>query len=215
MIFLMIHMSMTMKKTRVLSIDIGIVNLSFCIVDFIHDDDSTIFELVHIEKAQIGKMSQKACVLAENAIQFFRGSDAINEEMIDYIFIEHQLSKAIKNTVVGYATYCYFYSDSLISQAETVVRFIPPRAKFRAVDLGFPDENVLKGYLPNKMKSRDLKKLSILIAKRLFAEYDVKKGLEAMIEYKPKLDDVSDVFCQSFSIYLEEGDFKSKSRKLS
>ena len=65
-----------------------------------------------------------------------------------------------------------------------------------------------------KMKSRDLKKLSILIAKRLFAEYDVKKGLEAMIGYKPKLDDVSDVFCQSFSVYLEESDFTSKSRKL-
>lgn len=204
-----------MNKTRVLSIDIGIVNLSFCIIDFIHDEDSTTFDLVHIEKAQIGKMSQKSYVLAENAIEFFRGSSIINEEMIDYIFIEHQLSKAIKNTVVGFSTYSYFYTDCLISQSDTIVRFIPPRAKFRAIDLGFPDDDVLDGYNHNKMKSRDLKKLSISIATKLFNKYNVKKGLEALIEYKSKKDDVCDVFCQSFSVYLEDGDFKSKSRKLS
>jgi len=211
----MIPVYMTMSKTRVLSIDIGIVNLSFCIVDFIHDDDSTTFELVHIEKAQIGKMSHRAYVLAENAIKFFKDSDAINEEMIDYIFIEHQLSKAIKNTVVGYATYSYFYSDCLIRERDTVVRFVPPRSKFKAVNLGFPDDDVLNGYDHNKMKSKDLKKLSILIATTLFNTYEVQKGLEALIEYKSKKDDVCDVFCQSFAVYLEDGDFKSKSRKLS
>jgi len=204
-----------MSKTRVLSIDVGIINLSFCIVDFIHDDEATTFNLVHMEKAQIGKMSQKSVVLAESAIDFFRDSPIVNEELIDYVFIENQISKAIKNTVVGYSIYSYFYTEMRISQSDAIVKFIPPRAKFKAVDAAFPDSCLLDGINPNKMKSRDLKKLSVSIGKRLFEEYNVTKGLEALVKYKPKLDDVCDVWCQSFSVYLEDGDFSSKSRKLS
>jgi len=204
-----------MNKTRVISIDVGIINLSFCIVDFIHNDDATTFNLVHVEKAQIGQMSHKSVVLAESAIDFFRDSSIVNEEIVDYVFIENQISKAVKNTVVGYAIYSYFYTEMRISQSDTIVKFIPPRAKFKAVDAAFPDSCILGGVNPNILKSKELKKLSVKIGKRLFEEYNVTKGLEALVKYKPKLDDVCDVWCQSFSVYLEDGDFSSRSRKLS
>lgn len=60
-----------MKTTRVLSIDVGIVNLAYCITDFYEDEDDVMFDLVHVEKVRIGTMKQKAHVLMESVIDFF------------------------------------------------------------------------------------------------------------------------------------------------
>ena len=55
-----------------------------------------------------------------------------------------------------------------------------------------------------RSRSKDLKKLSIKIARNLFTDLNVAKGLEAIEQYKPKLDDIADVFLQAFSIYLDK-----------
>ena len=54
-----------------------------------------------------------------------------------------------------------------------------------------------------KALSRDLKKLSIQIAKDVFEELNVTKGLEAMKKFKKK-DDVADVMLQAFSLFLDQ-----------
>ena len=55
-----------------------------------------------------------------------------------------------------------------------------------------------------RSNSKDLKKLSIKIAREVFTEWNVTKGIEALEKYKPKLDDVADVFLQSFAVFLEK-----------
>jgi len=200
--------------TRVLSIDIGIVSYSFCIVDFQHDD----FELVHIEKTAIGTMKQTAHVLAEALVDFLRSSDAINEKPIDYIYIENQLSRAIKNTILAYATMTYFYTEARIAQSDVQIRFVAPRAKFQAIDAYFPGA-VESQDMVLRSNSKDLKKLSVRIARDVFTALNVTKGLEALERYKPKLDDVCDVFLQSFAVFLDkyrgEGNpLKSRRRSL-
>ena len=185
--------------TRVLSIDLGIVNLAFCIMDF---EDGE-FNLVHVEKVAIGTVKQTAHVLTEALIDFLRSSEAINEQPIHYIYLEQQLSKAIKNTILAYAAVSYFYTESIFAQSDVHIQFVPPRVKFQAIEAYFPGA-VESQDMICKTKSKDLKKLSIKIARDVFTELNVEKGLEAMAKYKPKLDDVADVFLQSFAVFLDK-----------
>lgn len=191
----------TQEKIRVLSIDIGIINLSFCIMEF--DIEQHEFELLHIEKTSIGQVKQTCVVLASALIDFLDSSEVINEKPFDYIFIENQLSRAIKNTVLGYSCYSYFYTSSKLKEDGSVVQFISPRNKFKAIDSFF--HGILDKYETDHAKavSRDLKKLSIQIAKDVFEEFNVTKGLESMNKFKKK-DDISDVFLQSFSLFLDQ-----------
>lgn len=185
--------------TRVLSIDLGVVNFCFCIMDFEEDG----FDLVHIEKSAIGNMKQTAHTLTNALIDLLRSSEAINEKPIHYIFVEAQMSRAIKNTILAYVVMAHFYTISCISQSDTHIQFVPPRVKFAAAGTYFPGI-VESQEMICKTKSKDLKKLSVSIARQIFTEMGVTKGLEAMEKYKPKLDDVSDVFLQSFAIFLEK-----------
>ncbi len=84
--------------TRVLSIDIGVKNFCFCIVDF-HEDE---FELVHIEKTEIGSVKQTAHVLTTALVDFLRASEAINEKPVHRIYVEQQVSKRPKNIILAY-----------------------------------------------------------------------------------------------------------------
>ena len=187
------------SSTRVLSIDLGIVNFCFCIVDF--KDDG--FELVHVEKVSIGTMKQTAHVLATSLVDFLRSSDAINEKPIHYIFIENQVSRAVKNTILSYSTMTYFYTESCICGSDVHIQFIPPRAKFDAIEAYFPGV-VESQEVICRSNSKDLKKVSVKVAREIFTEMGVTKGLEAFERYRPKLDDVSDVFLQSFAVFLEK-----------
>lgn len=185
--------------TRVLSIDIGVKNLCFCIMDFTEDD----FELVYVEKVSIGTMKQTAHVLSKALVNFLRSSEAINEKPVNYIFIEQQMKIAIKNTIMAYTAATYFYTESLISQSDVHIQFVQPRMKFNAIEMYFP--GVIESQeMICRTNSKDLKKLSIKIARDCFTDLNITKGLEAMNKYKPKLDDVSDVFLQSFALFLDK-----------
>ena len=194
-----------MKTTRVLSIDVGIVNLAYCITDFHESDTETLFDLVHVEKVQIGTMKQKAHVLVESAVDFFRESEVINDKPIDYIFIEQQLSRAIKNCILAYSILTYFYTESRIAMSSTSMSFVAPRKKFTAVRAALENTDCLDDVDFDKVGSRELKKLSIEVARKVFTRFGVDTGLRALDLYKPKLDDVCDVFLQSFSVFLEDG----------
>lgn len=203
------------KTTRVLSIDVGIVNLAYCITDFHEigegEEKNIEFELVHVEKVQVGTMKQTAQVLMENVIDFFRECDVINEKKIDFIYVEQQLSRAIKNCILAYSIMAYFYAEKRICISDTSMSFVAPRKKFAAIRAAMEfNENCLEGIDFDKNGSRELKKLSIQVAKKVFDFFHVDKGKIALERYKPKLDDVCDVFLQSFSIFLGGTPFQDR-----
>lgn len=197
-----------MKTYRVLSIDVGIVNLAFCIVDFVEDDGSTTFDLIHVEKTRIGTMKDRLQKLMESVIDFFRESEVINDKPIDYIYVEQQLSRAIKNCMLAFVIMSYFYTDSRISMNNTKMNFLPPRKKFAAIRAAMGDCECLEGIDFDVYGSRDLKKLSVNLSRRIFEYFEVNRGLDALVKYKPKLDDVCDVFLQSFAIFLDQETLK-------
>jgi len=185
--------------TRVLSIDIGIINFCFCIVDF-RDDG---FELVHVEKASIGTMKQTAFELSKALIDFLRSSVAINDAPIHHIYLEQQMRVSPRNTILAYTTTSYFYTEATIAGSDVHIQFVPPRVKFSAIEAYFPGA-VESQDLICRSQSKDLKKLSIKIARSVFTDLDITKGLDAIAKYSPKLDDISDVFLQSFAIFLDK-----------
>lgn len=187
--------------TLVLSIDIGITNFCFCIVEFYEDT----FRVVEIEKVCIGNKSASGRVLAEALIDFLHDSPKISHKTFHYIFVEAQLSKAVKNNILAYAVLTYFLTLNKEKESEkrATIHFVPPRSKFDAVSEYFP--GILDGKnLTRTTKSKELKKISIQIASEIFSELQISKGLEAIVNNSPKVDDVADTFLQSFSFLLDK-----------
>jgi hypothetical protein len=192
------------KICRVLSIDVGIINLAFCITEFTtHVDGEVTFELIHIEKVQIGTMKTTAKILMESVIDFFRSSEPVNDKPINYIFIEQQLSRAIKNCILAYVIMSHFYTESIIASSDVELSFVSPRMKFASIQNALGDNDCLRLIDFDRQGSRDLKKLSIEISRAVFTEFDVEKGKACLVKYRPKLDDVCDAFLQSFAVFLD------------
>jgi len=190
------------KTYRCASIDIGVINLAFCIIEFYEMSDETFeFDLIHVERATIGSMKESIHRLGTKLIEFYANNEKINENVLDYVFIEQQLARAIKNCLLSYVTMTYFETMALRDDTCTNVQFVPPKAKFQAVKDAFGPDSL--STINFDRKGRELKKLSVEIARVLFDEFSVTVGLQAMKDYRSKLDDVSDVFLQSFALFLK------------
>lgn len=200
-------MTTAIQKYRCASIDIGVVNLAFCVIEFVSRTDGTFdFDLVHVQRVKIGNMRETIHVLGKKLLAVFSTSDALQEQKLDYVFIEQQLSRAVKNIVLAYITMAYFETRSIGCSDDTKISFVSPKKKFAAVRYAF-SEDVLSS-INFERRGRELKKLSVEVARLLFTEFRVRVGLDALTKYGTKLDDVSDVFLQSFAFFLEK--FPSK-----
>ena len=188
---------------RCASIDIGVVNLAFCVTEFTPRCDGAFdFNLVHTERTRIGGMDESIHCLGKKLLAFYDRSDALRKERLDYVFVEQQLSRAVKNTALSFVTMAYFETRKLCesSVSNATVVFVSPRKKFQAVRHAFPPEVFRE--INFERRGRELKRLSVEVARLLFTRFRVKVGLVAMAENKQKLDDISDVFLQSFAFFL-------------
>jgi len=197
-------MTTILKTYRCASIDIGVLNLAFCVMEFTEVADGTFgFDLVHIERARIGSTNETIHRLGKKLVNFYADNEALKGQVFDFIFIEQQLSRAVKNYVLAYVTMTYFETINLEQTvSSTKVVFVSPKNKFKAVRHTFSKQ--LLNSIDFERQGRELKKLSVEIAKLLFGSFGVEVGLYALRDYKTKLDDVSDVFLQSFAFFLDK-----------
>lgn len=191
----------TSTRYRCASIDIGVINLAFCVIDFTEACDGTFsFDLVHAERACIGSVDQTIHALGKKLLLFYSTRDVLKAEKLDYVFIEQQLSRAVKNIVLAHVTMAYFETKCLDGDNTRIV-FVPPKKKFKAVTHAF-SEDVFDS-IKLDCSGRELKSLSVKIASAIFTRFRVKVGLDSLAKYKTKPDDICDVFLQSFSFFLE------------
>ena len=203
--------TMTTSATyRCASIDIGVINLAFCVIDFTEACDGTFtFDLVHLERACIGEVNQTIHALGKNLLLFYSTNDVLNAEKLDYVFIEQQLSRAVKNIVLSHVTMAYFETKCLDGYNTRII-FVPPKNKFKAVTYAF-HEDVFDS-INLDCHGRELKSLSVKMASAIFTRFRVKVGLDGLVKYKTKTDDISDVFLQSFSFFFEKFPPRSRGR---
>ena len=196
------------------SIDIGVINLALCVTEFVEECDGTFtFHLVHVERVRIGRMSETTHRLSKNLLSFYNASDALNRRKLDYVFIEQQVSRASKNTALAYVTMAYFETRSMCCTGDDDgigVIFVSPKSKFKAVKYVFKEEVLAS--IDFGRRGKELKRLSVDVARLLFTTFDVEVGLRALNEHSAKLDDVSDAFLQSFAFFLEKFPSTSRSR---
>ncbi|AAR26901.1 FirrV-1-B26 [Feldmannia irregularis virus a] len=191
---------MSSTITRVLSVDIGIINMAYCIIDFWEKPGSAEYEfsLVHIEKRSIGTIRQSMYELMINVIAFLNEAEPIHAKTIDVVLIEKQLPRAIKNVVLSFVVMTYVHV-----RCTNDARFVQSWKKFDAVKYVFQKFACVQQVDFKKRGSRPLKQLSVELATRLFAEFQCLEGLRAIEEYRPKIDDICDVFLQSFTVFLQ------------
>ncbi|CAM9107045.1 unnamed protein product [Ectocarpus sp. 12 AP-2014] len=197
-------MAAVKERYRCASIDIGVVNLAFCVTEFTPRGDGTFtFHLVDVQCVRIGSVGESIHSLGKKLIAIYSADDALQSEKLDFVFIEQQLSRAVKNIVLAYITMAYFETRKFgCDDDTTIITFVPPKKKFAAVRHAFP-EDVLSP-INFERRGRELKKLSVEVARLLFTTFRVEVGLHALTKYRSKLDDVSDVFLQSFAFFLEK-----------
>ncbi|CAN0247291.1 unnamed protein product [Ectocarpus sp. 6 AP-2014] len=196
-------MTTAMQTYRCASIDIGVINLAFCVTEFVSRTDGSFdFDLLHAQRVKIGNTRETIRDLGRKLLSFLSASDALRQDKLDYVFIEQQLSRAVKNIVLSYITMAYFETKRIGCGDSTKIVFVSPKNKFAAVRYAFP-----KGVLSSinfERRGRELKKLTVEVARLLFTAFGVKVGLDAMATNGTKLDDVSDAFLQSFAFFLEK-----------
>lgn len=206
----MVDMNVFETTYRCASIDIGVINLAFCVTEFTEKLDGTFaFSLVHVERARIGNTSETIHELGKKLVALYSTNEALNFSKLDFVFIEQQLSRAVKNIALAYVTMAYFetVNRGRNLDSRTTVVFVPPKNKFKAVRYAFPE--FVFDSINFERRGRELKKLSVEIAEMLFQTFDVAVGLDALAKYKTKLDDVSDVFLPSFVFFSTKFPLKS------
>jgi hypothetical protein len=175
---------------KILSFDVGIVNLAYCILD------NTAIQ--HWEIIDIG-VSTNTCI---TLIRELDKREYLCD--VDTVLIEKQPSFNPKMRVIAGCLQSYFY-----------IRGMVDRERIKSVEF-FSPKNKLKCYhgppltIESKAKSKyaQTKKMGILIAESKLQEYTESDVFKRLFQSTTKKDDLSDCYLQALS-YLERKHFVS------
>jgi hypothetical protein len=197
------------KRIRVASFDVGVVNLAYAVVDFVFyegedDADTWEFDVIKIIKTRIGNVKETVHVLSRRLLEVLHDDEDL--KTADYCFIERQVSRSIKNTVLSFTISSYFEIKSF--DRNLTVQFIAPLAKFEAVKKAFVDNKEIFKTIDFDRHGRELKKLTVEIAKCIFEEYALTEYSD-MIRTEKKKDDIADSILQAFALFLDKAPRKN------
>jgi hypothetical protein len=175
---------------RVVSFDVGIVNMAYCVGDICPDGGRPQIRACKVFK--IGEMMDTLAVLLRSIVQILHNTPDVNDGIED-ILVEQQLSlKASRNTSIASAVIAYY--EALKAQGHSTlkrIRFVNPRSKFKALRLcGLDCIEPFRDELKSA-KGKALKKLSVNMAILLAEHWHLQVFLDAMKSTK-KHDDIAD-----------------------
>ena len=179
--------------TRILSIDVGIRHLSFCLVDFHNNQDShriEKWELISLSGKNIGDYTRD---IVEKMRQYEFG-------LIDFVLIEQQVSRNTQMKVLSHVLQTYFLCEQRITSDKIIFiaakrRFITNNPVYNAFVVSVKQHLGIS----DKMSRREIKKLSIYVTS---AKLSDPQWLDYYKKHK-KCDDLADSFLQAFSWNLD------------
>ena len=188
---------------RILSFDVGIINLAYCIFD------STTYKILNwgiidlkvsgfTAKVPSGKASI-AKAANDIHITLIKELDALPILLnVDYVVIEKQPSFNPKMRIIGGCLQTYFYIRGIVDNLKiTSIEFFSPKHKLKC----YTGPEIK---LESKVKSKyaQTKKTGIIIAKLKLNEFNEKNEFKLQFENSKKKDDLADCYLQAITFCI-------------
>tara|TARA_Y100001980_G_C14556444_1_gene347945 strand:+ start:84 stop:737 length:654 start_codon:yes stop_codon:yes gene_type:complete len=186
-----------LMKQRIISFDVGIKNMSYCLVEC-------------LEKRKMKILSMQTLSLKGKNIQDYTNSlisqlRKIELGYLDTVLIEQQLNRNTQMKVLSHVLQTYFICERNVSVED--VCFFNPKNKFEGGTLEYVllVKDIKQSLnIHTHMSRTDIKKLSIGITTNLLRNDDP-VWLE-YIENNPKKDDLCDAYLQAYAYNFDKID---------
>ncbi|MBJ23964.1 MAG: hypothetical protein CMB64_04770 [Euryarchaeota archaeon] len=187
-----------MLKTRIISFDVGVKNMSFCLAE-------------SVGKRKLNIVTMQTLALKGKNIQDYTNSlimqlRKLELGYLDRVLIEQQLNRNTQMKVLSHVIQSYFICERNIPLED--ICFYNPKLKFETT--GFNEYDIIvtdvKASLNigDKMSRSEVKKLSIAVTKELLSTSDT--FWLRCLEKNDKKDDLSDAYLQAYTYNIDKGD---------
>ena len=192
---------------KVLSFDVGIVNLAYCILEKNEDTDPKLisWEIITLENGSKFNARIATSGVGELYINLIRALDERPSLLgVDVVLIEKQPSFNPKMRIIAGCLQTYFYIRGVVDNLEDPIKsveFFSPKHKLKcyegpALDISSKNGKIVKG------KYAQTKKMGVAIARTKLEEYNEPGIIVSFFEKNKKKDDLSDCYLQALTYLL-------------
>jgi len=202
---------------KILSFDVGIVNLAYCIIETEPEPKIVHWEIIELtKKGNTFSAHIASSGIAELYLTLINQLD--NRKFLldtDIVLIEKQPSFNPKMRIVAGCLQTYFYIRGVVDNPHPIksIEFFSPKHKLKCyngpeLDISSKNGKVVKG------KYAQTKKMGIAIARSKLEEYSETEQLK-FFESSKKKDDLSDCYLQALTYLSFKQPTLTKTHKLS
>ena len=189
---------------KILSFDVGIVNLACCIIEKIENNEPKIIHWEIIELSKKGSTFTAHIASSGVAELYLTLIHELDKRPllcdVDIVLIEKQPSFNPKMRIIAGCLQTYFYIRGVVDRTENKIRsveFFSPKNKLKCytgpeLDISSKNGKIVKG------KYAQTKKMGVAIAKSMLEEYS-ETTMKTFFENSKKKDDLSDCYLQALT----------------
>jgi hypothetical protein len=190
---------------KILSFDVGIVNLAYCIFDttVCKIDYWGIIDLKIKDFSGVVPSGNASIAKSANDIHITLITELDNREFlksVDYVVIEKQPSFNPKMRIIGGCLQSYFYIRGIVDRPEQPIKsveFFSPKHKLKCYT-----GPVLTIESKSKSRYTQTKKMAILIAQQKLQEFNETETFKTQFATSRKQDDLADSYLQAITFSL-------------
>jgi len=204
---------------KVLSFDVGSVNLAYCILEKKEDTEPKLisWEIITLENGSKFNARIATSGVGELYINLIRALDERPNLLgVDIVLIEKQPSFNPKMRIIAGCLQTYFYIRGVVDNLENPIKsveFFSPKHKLKCydgpvLDISSKNGKVVKG------KYAQTKKMGVAIARAKLEEYSEPCEMIDFFEKHKKKDDLSDCYLQALTYLCFKNNVKSIKHKV-
>ena len=176
---------------KILSFDVGIVNLAYCIFDTCQ------LKILHWEVIKLENIKDHGILHVKLIEELDKRKHMIDE--IDTVLIEKQPSFNPKMRIIAGCLQTYFFIRGVIDSLNKIkkIKFFSPKHKLKCFN---GNEIVITG----KTKYAQTKQMGIIICREKLKEYNEPDEIKQIFEDSKKKDDLADCYLQAITYSIFE-----------
>jgi hypothetical protein len=190
---------------KILSFDVGIVNLAYCIIEKNENQDPKILYWEIIELTKKGNTFSAHIATSGIAELYLTLITQLDQRQhlcnVDIVLIEKQPSFNPKMRIIAGCLQTYFYIRGVVDKRTEKIRsveFFSPKHKLKCytgpeLDISSKNGKIVKG------KYAQTKKMGVAIAKVKLEEYSESETMIKLYNDSKKKDDLSDCYLQALT----------------